>query len=529
MIIALESKWSLDARALFLVSLPTLFIIPASESANSFSAFWFLGLANLLSLLAAVGIIWVISKTTWVRKHWLLVLGTGALAGATKGTVLWWGVEYFAIPQPNLTSRIFISTMSWLLFVLIMAIIQASLGDSRSAHLEVRRSLAQAQQEFNSLEAQRQWLVDAKVKGLEKKLAKSFVKLLGSLNETGKGPGAYLAIARELRVAARGSIRKESNTAWKNAGPRWTELAVRTLQTKPNALVTLLAFLVSSGINTLRLQGLGPAFIVVVGTSAALCLFIAFVPGKYTHLFTPGAVVLADLAMQWLVFGESSVSWALAAGVWAFTLILTTSALELARQLSEENKFADTQALGTTKADIEWLSIQLEATNIELAKYLHSILQTRLMSHALLIEQRKGDAEDSFEDLVEILSKPMDDFGTQSQSLREGLELLVQEWRALVAIEINNQSKTDEYASSSLLLIREAISNAVHHGLADNIKVEIRDDVPIRTIEVFDNGIGPTQKPAGLGSQTYDSLCSTWKLTQWDQGGAKLAMELELR
>ena len=530
MIRALQSRWSLDARALLLVSLPTLFILPASESNGDLDAFWDLGIANLIALTISMAIIQVFSITRWVRRRWYFVIGVGTLSGAAKGSSLWLAVDALGYQQPELGSRIVLSTLSTVLFILILAIIQSSLGESRTSAQQVRQMLTQAKQEFDSLEAQRNWLVQAKVRGIETKLAQDFVQLLASLNNLGKGPAAIKDIARELRAAARGNVRGESASAWKGEGPQLGALALRTLQTRPNALLTLLAFLVSAGINSLRLNGFGAELLVVLGTCVALWLSLSLIRASFGHLTAPIVVLLADAGMQLFTSGSLNLISSAASAIWSLTLILTASALELARVRIEEDRRAATEALSTTQADIEWLSIQLEATNLELAKYLHSILQTRLMSHALLLEQNQTSSQDSVQDLIEILTKPMSDFGHAAESLADGLKELAKEWNAIVAVEIENQSsEVRQLTSATMHLVREAIANAVHHGMADRVWVKLLDSESTRTIEVLDNGIGPTQNPAGMGTHTYESLSSKWSLNQWDQGGSKLTLELELR
>ncbi|MEY3561337.1 MAG: hypothetical protein RL068_489 [Actinomycetota bacterium] len=530
MIRALQSRWSLDARTIALASLPSVFIVPASESSGDLSAFWSLCLANLISLVVAMLVIQVFSSTKWVRRHWGLVVLAGGIAGAIKGVVLWLAVDWLKYSQPELGSRITISTLSWILFVVIMAVIQYSLGEIRSSQQEVKQLLAQAKQEFDSLEAQRQWLIEAKVKGLETKLAKNFVQLLESLNNLGKGPEAYRDIAKALRIAARGNVRNESSSAWPIKSPNLSELFVRALATKPNALILLLAYLITSGVNTFRLSGFSQILVVVLLSGLALWFAVKLIPGKYSHLGAPLLVFIADTTTQLLVIGPINFQWSLAAAGWSLTLILTGSAFELARLRIEEDKVAATEALNTTQADIEWLSIQLEATNIDLAKYLHSILQTRLMSHALLLEQKPQNSQESVNELIEILSKPMSDFGQAVESIDKGLANLAREWQALIEVDLELVDlRSNDLASPTLLLVREAISNAVHHGLADKVWVRIKDQDSKRTIEVRDNGIGPTQNPAGMGTQTYESLSSNWSLTQASDVGSKLALELELR
>lgn len=526
---ALQSKWSLDARALALASIPTLFIIPAAESSGDLDKFWGIGFANLVSLTVALMFIEGFSRTNWVRRHWLQVLAAAAIAGSAKGLTLWLVVDFYNFEQPTLESRLLIATLSWILFVIVMAMIQNSLGEIRTSQQEVRQLLAQAQQEFDSLESQRRWLVQAKVSGLEAKLAKDFVQLLESLNTVGKGPGAFKDIAQKLRVAARKNVRQESGKAWKSRSTPWQELSLLALKTRPNSGLVLSVFLLSAGISTVRISGLSEFLMVTLGSGLVLGLMLRFMPGTYSHLGTPLVVTAADFLLQALFVENVSFALSLASGVWALTLILTASALELARIRIEEDKRAAAEALTTTQADIEWLSIQLEATNLELAKYLHSILQTRLMSHALLLEQSQSGRDSSVQELVDILTKPMSGFGSNAGSLSQGLDEIAKEWSAIVEVEIDNQAKEIQAATSATLhLVREAIANSVHHGMADRVWVKLFDSESSRFIEVLDNGIGPTQNPAGMGTQIYEDLCSNWSLTQSEQAGAQLVLTLRL-
>lgn len=76
--------------------------------------------------------------------------------------------------------------------------------------------------------------------------------------------------------------------------------------------------------------------------------------------------------------------------------------------------------------------------------------------------------------------------------------------------------------SPTLLLVREAVANAVHHGEAETVHISITDTDGTRTIRSDDDGKGPQAGSPGSGSQTLDSLTSFWSLNPNEQGGSSL-------
>ena len=65
---------------------------------------------------------------------------------------------------------------------------------------------------------------------------------------------------------------------------------------------------------------------------------------------------------------------------------------------------------------------------------------------------------------------------------------------------------------------REAISNAIRHGGASSILVNLWSANPGVSIHVADNGMGngnpdrAVAKDAGLGQRMFDEICLSWKL-----------------
>jgi signal transduction histidine kinase len=102
--------------------------------------------------------------------------------------------------------------------------------------------------------------------------------------------------------------------------------------------------------------------------------------------------------------------------------------------------------------------------------------------------------------------------------LTAALEELVTEWSTMVSLEIYTDCNFESAVSVSSLVVREAVANSVHHGLADKIQIRIQDTSELREISVVDNGIGNQGGTPGLGSQTFDALCEKWSIGKTEDG-----------
>lgn len=67
-------------------------------------------------------------------------------------------------------------------------------------------------------------------------------------------------------------------------------------------------------------------------------------------------------------------------------------------------------------------------------------------------------------------------------------------------------------------VVEEAVNNAVTHGDATVIDVQVRGAGGALHLEVSDNGAGPAGHDPGLGSALFDSLCVRWELIPISRG-----------
>jgi signal transduction histidine kinase len=155
------------------------------------------------------------------------------------------------------------------------------------------------------------------------------------------------------------------------------------------------------------------------------------------------------------------------------------------------------------------------------AQYLHAEVQSQLTASKLLLLKA---AETDFSAMstettrqvlarLELLKTPYEKKIARIPKVR--LDELIQTWRGLTRIkmdlppELDMVSKNGEIISQ---LIEESVINAIRHGKAKNVKVDVWIDGDICNIEVQDDGKLKSTKKPGLGSTLFQVFAPDWKL-----------------
>ena len=172
--------------------------------------------------------------------------------------------------------------------------------------------------------------------------------------------------------------------------------------------------------------------------------------------------------------------------------------------------------------------------NRDLANYLHGSVQNRLLSAALRIETGQGGPEDllgelrAVEDLLDTAAAPIQD--VSDLDLPQRLSDLAARWNGYLSIEISLDSDGYESELDKQIyeVANEAISNAVRHGLASSLHFEVTSAADgWLTISATDDGLGPRNGSAGLGSALFDSIArENWSLNATELGGSALQLRL---
>lgn len=535
---ALALRNALSPWVLFLVSIPSVFAGPLTESSTSPDKFLPLLVISLFTQVVSISFLLLFAPIYRKgRARWWYTPLLAAAAGAIKGWLTWLTIKLVlngngAFEGVSLESRLIVSSLTWMVFLsLFIAMLNNVLKIGMQNH-QLRAQISEARKNSDVLEQQLDWLTKARISGLSHDLAKDFVQLAKKLNTSGAGPKSYQDIAAELRAVAKNQVRTKSANVWGSATGKQLKLVwSEVFNTRAKLFIAIVIYGFSTGIYSLRLYGLGSEFLQsALGTGV---LTIALIVSKNRPPLQHLAPISAALIPLFYFvknpehFFESLVI-SMATLIWSELSILIAIAWPLAVKIAKEQKNKLENSLDQSEAEIEWLARNLESLNYEIAKYLHAILQTRLMSQAMRIEQGAELNQKDIEELEFLLTQPMSEFKSEFNSVSKGLEDLRENWRHLVEISLTLNCKDQVQASSTIQVIREAVVNSVRHGMSDEVKISILDSNKIRVIKVEDNGIGPKNGVAGLGSRIFASLCSRHKLERTSVGGSVFIAEIPL-
>lgn len=256
--------------------------------------------------------------------------------------------------------------------------------------------------------------------------------------------------------------------------------------------------------------------------------------------------VLAILGVSYLTFltGElafgyvqefNAVETVMAVWLWLTQLTFISAFLAGIRKSGSEIKQEFAELYGSESIDRAVRLSHARIQNRDFANYLHGQVQNKLLSVALGLEKGKATKEELQRalELVEDILKSLDsNFKTiNSGDIDSEIEKLNVQWLGFINIDWNiQQAVRDLETRQRVILIQvidEAISNALRHGMAKNVRVVARvDEDSILQLEVTDDGIGPRNGKAGLGSTFFKSVSKgEWALSQEPNGGTKLTLQ----
>ena len=182
----------------------------------------------------------------------------------------------------------------------------------------------------------------------------------------------------------------------------------------------------------------------------------------------------------------------------------------------------DTAALKERKAETEDTRLEVlgnaDATDRYLAEALHRSVQGRLAAISLLL--RLDRREEAFAELQSLVSKTLPDIEIRlGQWTRNEISEL-----AINVIQVPGLDISDEVDWSTLgvsqaeleaqlrRVINEMAVNAIRHGAASDMRVQLITDGPIVTLLCTDNGQGPSETlGSGLGSALLNEICSNYE------------------
>ena len=160
----------------------------------------------------------------------------------------------------------------------------------------------------------------------------------------------------------------------------------------------------------------------------------------------------------------------------------------------------------------------------KIAQYMHGQLQGHLVAASLQLSE-SGDAasvEEALDVIEAVLDGAVQDFLALPKDLDQVKFKLAESWGGLASIEFRDSGLARDPNPAQLGKLQdtatEAISNAVRHGLATTIVIDIAQAGQKLLFTATDDGVGPRLGDPGLGSVYLDTISKHWSLSQGNPG-----------
>lgn len=358
-------------------------------------------------------------------------------------------------------------------------------------------------------------------------------------------PDDWSEVAAELRVTARSTIRPLSRRLWAYADTRpprrgWGQI-LRTIITEQSfqPMVLILIYWATAFGGAVSMLGwMGGMVAIAIGTSTIAVVLgganalMRRAPQHHASIFIAATVLLQVTGL--LTFAVRD-AWSAVPYTWAeyvlsciggVVLILVTSGFGSLRTYREN-------LARTLRSDIDdnLMAAMVASGRVaqlarESSRILHGSVQTRLVACAVAIDQASRTQDvDTFRkamqeahDALAVPALGEDDPRTLGEQVEHAASL----WRGLCEVDVALDpllvGLRGDVARDVRRVVEEGLNNAVTHGDATVIRIEVGLAGDTIEIDVLDNGTGPSGGDPGLGSALLDSVCREWSLTAQESG-----------
>jgi two-component sensor histidine kinase len=251
------------------------------------------------------------------------------------------------------------------------------------------------------------------------------------------------------------------------------------------------------------------------------------------------APVLTEVTFGPILALDASPAW-IALFLWLAQLSLFASIVNQVVSTRDEIREELSSYLGKGGLDHAVRAATNKINSRDLAQYVHSNLQNRLLASALKLETENLSAEDINQQLVHIqllLDGALDSYQSDStNSVEQGLREVISSWEGFVSMSLGVDLREVELDVNQTKLViqvvSEAISNSVRHGLASSVRIMVAafpDDSSGLEITISDDGLGPRSGRSGLGTELFEAVSEgNWRIENSDSGGSLFILRMKV-
>ena len=557
---------------IFLIALPIiLFETPLSEvGITNGWVFWRWTFATLISivpliLLYALGdFLFFQDRINKPMPDWL-VFAYGFFLGAVFGSTMGFLTFLFRIQNEDLLQQILQRGISNGMAGMLLVPISSLVTSAAEIYREDREALIAERLLLESQKAESKAVIQSLRASLSNKVDENLLKIIENSKDYFDTKSRSLEenwelLAERLRRAALDTIRPFSHTLHRKGEELTYRVQITELASyiaykfDIHVFLTLIVYLITSHhtfINNNFQSEYLKALLLKMGILFVLLLILKLVQKlKFTRrlsgfmlVITVNSVVFYlayNLLLSYFGWNNQQIGSGISDAILIAALITLISLVMafvhgghaeidfLERRISEEQ--LETRLLRREEARI----------SRELAKYLHGTIQSRLMASAIGLENagKRGDIkalQKEAKTAYRNLKLPSERyFSSPQKTLKAELDKVIERWQNLLIIKqkinINTPTLPSDFIQDLGNVVNEGLSNAFRHGQASaaTIEIEIRKD--FMSVEISDNGSGPTQGKSGLGSEWFDAIAGkNWSLSKNTKGGSILKLDIELK
>ncbi len=493
----------------------------------------------------------VLHRTLFRNRHehpvpaWWVGLDS-AIGGLIVGVCAWLGGSLGDATDP---AQLAVRIPSLVLLGGLWGVFLTLLLDYRERASNARNLLIDEMVQFELMKAQQSVIVEEVIEAVREETVQEMDRIrevMSNLESLTVGEAAAV-----LRSSAKDAIGPLSRQLWmsvKDSYPRvrlWNVLshAVRTQPFRPLALAVLtLCLSVVDRVSRIGVtRGIVVTAIIVLLIIPELSFanfLMRLFPKRHPRIFL-ASLTMIELQTICVVIWEKRVMDApvnlaeIVVSVIAslFIIFLTVGLQSFDLLRGEVTRFVR-DSVEEERVQIMARDRQIGTAVREMARELHGSVQTRLVSCALALDMaaEAGDSESKNAALLEarrILEPHEYSVSDSVISIEKEVARKVAVWKLLCACTtvIEVASHTQECASRVGRVVEEAITNAVRHGGATAVDIEIRQQGTDVQVRVSDDGDGPGKGAQGLGSAILDHATEgRWSLETGDNGAVLTAM-----